>query len=177
MLTNKGFFARSVSGLFEEGEIICTAVVSDCHCQVAEITTPFGALERTLLEVLIKLDGCQSQVLGGSAKRRIRLEGGISRGGESVPGANHLTNVASENPISHMQAQLFGNVTLVFDGEVGDAAAGIKRTVWEDGLGGAGGDAACACATVIGDDGVVGFEFQPKQNFSQQKSGAYLWVD
>ena len=68
-----------------------------------------------------------------------------------------------------MRAQLFGDVILVFDGEVGDTAAGVERAVWEDGLGGTGGDTACACATMVGDDGIIRFEFQPKQGFQPAK--------
>ena len=49
--------------------------------------------------------------------------------------------------------------------------------VGEDALCGAGGDAACACAAVIGDDGFIGFEFDAEQDFSQKKCGACLGID
>ena len=88
-----------------------------------------------------------------------------------------LTDVAAENPISHLRTQVFGDGILQFDGEVGNAAARVNCAVWQDALGGAGIDAAGACAAVVGGEGIVGFEANSKQNFSEKKCGASLRVD
>jgi hypothetical protein len=88
-----------------------------------------------------------------------------------------LADVASEDPVLHVRAQVFGNVAFVFDGEEGDAAARVEGAVGEDALGGAGVDAAGAGAAVIGGEGFVGFEFDAEQNFGKQECGASLRVD
>ena len=88
-----------------------------------------------------------------------------------------LTGVTSENPILHKRAQFFGNVVFEFDGEVGDAAARVEGAIGEDALRGAGFEAACAGAAVVGDEAVIGFEFDAEQDFSKKKCGAHLWVD
>ncbi|MEI2651703.1 MAG: hypothetical protein V9G12_06005 [Microthrixaceae bacterium] len=60
MFANHGFFV--LHGLFKDGDIFFTASVANSHSKVAQISAPFGTLDGTALEALIKLNGCQSQV-------------------------------------------------------------------------------------------------------------------
>ena len=88
-----------------------------------------------------------------------------------------LADVAAENPISYLRAQVFGDVIFKFDGKVGDAAARVYAAVWENALSGAGGDTARAGAAVVCGEGVVGFELDAEQNFGEEKCGACARVD
>ena len=91
-------------------------------------------------------------------------KGGIALHCKSIPGADHLANVASESPIADEGAQFGWDVVFELNGEIGYAAAGVERTVGEDALGGAGGDAARARATMVGDHRKVWFEGKIKQD-------------
>ena len=72
---------------------------------------------------------------------------GWVRGGWSfpVPRTHVLADVATEHVVAYAGTHLFRNRAAEFNGEVGDTAAGVQRkigTSWDDGLGGAGSDAA-----------------------------------
>ena len=54
-------------------------------------------------------------------------EPGLAAGlGELVPGADRKTIVAAEDPVADAGAQFGGDVVLVLDGQIGDAAPGIE---------------------------------------------------
>ena len=58
--------------------------------------------------------------------------------GEPVPGADPLAVIAAINPIAHQRSQRLLNVTLMLNGEVGNAAPGVELVGANKGLGGAG---------------------------------------
>src|SRR5690625_240140 len=70
--------------------------------------------------------------------------------GEFVPGADELAVVAAEDAVADRGPQLLRDGAFVFDGEVGDAAAGVEAVGRGDGPGGADVDAAGAAAAVGG---------------------------
>ena len=73
--------------------------------------------------------------------------------------------------------RLFGDVAFVFDGEVGDATAGVEGAIGENGIGWTGLDATRTGAAVVGDEGNVWFEFEAEQDFGKEKIGAFLRMD
>jgi hypothetical protein len=89
-------------------------------------------------------------------RRRRVAKGRVAFGGESIPRADHLADVTSECPVSDLFAQVNGDIVFEFYGEIRDTARRIQRAVWEDAVGGAGVDAACACSAVVCDERRVG---------------------
>ena len=94
----------------------------------------------------------------------------------AVPWAGVEAGVAAVDAISDGVAELEGDGAFAFDGEVGDAAAGVHATGGGDGLGGAGGDAAGAFAAVVGGGGVRG-EFEGGEDVCEEEPGAEVAVD
>ena len=78
------------------------------------------------------------------------VEGGFARDfGETIPRAGVEAVIAAVNTIADGTAEFFGDRAFVLDGEIGDAAGGGEFTRGGDGLGGTGGDAGGAFATVV----------------------------
>jgi hypothetical protein len=105
------------------------------------------------------------------------IECRIALMGEPVPWADHLADVASESPIPHLIAEFNRNVIFEFDGEIRDAACRVECSVWQDAISGAGLDAACACAAMVGDERQIRFEFEIEQDFRYKKIRTNLGVD
>src|SRR5688500_7818695 len=120
---------------------------------------------------------CDFQFLGQRSRRVLSPKGRVTLHCKSIPGADHLANVASESPIADQRAQVGWDIVFEFDGEIRNAAFGIECAVGEDALSGAGGDAARACATMISDHRKVWFESQVKQDLGKQKVGALFWIN
>src|SRR5215467_5968648 len=90
---------------------------------------------------------------------KFRRQGCRSIAGLVVPGADILTDVATKNMMANTGAQLFWNAAALFNGEIGDAAAGVEFAGSDQRLGGACIDAARTTpATVSG--GKIGSQFQ-----------------
>src|SRR5215470_4671679 len=82
-------------------------------------------------------------------KMMANLEIRVRRGAcEFVPRAHELTVIASEDAVADRGTQLNRDGTVVLDGEVGDAAAGIELVRRDDGARRAGRDACLAGAAV-----------------------------
>src|SRR5512145_3229534 len=116
--------------------------VAQCDSHVAQITASLGAFDRTPLEALIKFLGCEQQFLGQRMRRALILKRRIALTCKSIPRADSLTDVTSENPISNLVTQFDRNILLEFDGEIRDATAGVDGAVWKDAICGAGFDTA-----------------------------------
>ena len=76
--------------------------------------------------------------------------------------------VAAVDAVAHGRAQRFGNVAIVFDGEVADAAPRVQPIGRHDGAGGAGADAGAAAAAMFG-NGRGGGQGQINKNLAQKK--------
>src|SRR6266498_469004 len=96
---------------------------------------------------------------------------------ESIPRADHLTDVAAKDPIAHFVTQFSRDVLFEFDGEIGDTTACVNGTVWKNTIGWAGFNAACTRAAVIGDERWVRFEFEIEENFGEQKIRSMFGMD
>lgn len=68
---------------------------------------------------------------------------------ESVPRAGLEAVIAAEDSVADGGAQLGRNGAFEFDGEIGNAAAGVEDKGLGDGLGRAGGDAAATSAAAV----------------------------
>lgn len=96
--------------------------------------------------------------------------------GEFVPGADVEAVVAAVDAVTDEGAEVFGDGAFVLDGEVGNAAWGVDVVGAGDGVGGAGGHAGGAFATVV----VlffVGFEVEGGEEFGEEEPGAEFGVD
>ena len=116
MLSNHGLFV--VQRVLQNGERVHVTRVAEGDCHVSQVAASFGAGERTPLEALIKSLGCEGQFLGQRGKRLFIQKSGITFGGESIPRANLLTDVASKHPGANLFTQLNGNVIFKFNREV-----------------------------------------------------------
>ena len=58
--------------------------------------------------------------------------------GETLEGADILTNIAAEDPVAQQRAQRSVNAALMLNRQVADAAAGIQHMRLREGVGGAG---------------------------------------
>ena len=116
-----------------------------------------------------------------------RLEfGGGGDWSFAVPGANVLTDVAAEDVASDAWAQVFWNLATLFDGQVGDAEAGVEFTGRDNGVGGTGGYAAGAGSATIG-GGQAGVEvifrqivlpeIERSQDYAEEEPRSELLVD
>ena len=101
----------------------------------------------------------------------------IGRGKAQVPGANLLTDVAAENPVTHLGAQVDGNGVLKFDRQIGDTTAGIQCAVGQDAVRGAGLDAARATAAMVSLEGGVYFQFNAQKDLGQHEVRSRFRVD
>ena len=79
-------------------------------------------------------------------RRKVRF---LTGPGKAVPGADQLAIVATENPVPHQRAQVFGNRFFQFNREVGNAFTGIDLVGADDGAGGAGRNATDTIPAVV----------------------------
>ena len=166
-------------GGLESGEIAEGAGVAEGNADVAEECGAFDAFDGAFGE-----EGAEGLVVEGEevAKAVVEdggagLEGGVAGGlGEAVPGTGVEAVVAAVDATAEGAAELEGDGAFAFDGEVGEAAAGVHLTGGGDGLGGAGGDAAGAGAAVVGGFLVRG-QVEGGDDFSEEEPGAELAVD
>ena len=99
--------------------------------------------------------------------------------GFSIPRADVLADVAAEDLAADGGAEICGNASLLFDGEVRDAAGGIHLMRGDERVGGAGVDAAGAGAAAVGRDGkdcAVG-DGDRRDDDAEQKPGAELLIN
>ena len=166
-------------GDLEGGEIDEGAGVAEGDADVAEEGGAFDAFDGAFGE-----EGAESGVVEGEevAEAVVEdggagLEGGVVGGlGEAVPGTCVEAVVAAVDATAEGAAELKGDGAFAFDGEVGEAAAGVHLTGGGDGLGGAGGDAAGTGAAVVGGFLVRG-QVEGGDDFSEEEPGAELAVD
>src|SRR5262249_43329658 len=110
-------------------------------------------------------------------ERGPRRKGRVARFlGELVPGAGSQAVVAAVDAVAEQRAQLRVDRSLMFDGEIGDAAAGIDAVGRGKGLGRAGIEAGAALATMVGLGPVVR-QLSGKQEFAEEQPGAELARD
>jgi hypothetical protein len=88
--------------------------------------------------------------------------------GAVVEGADLLAEVAAEELIGYLGFQVVGDWLVVFDCEVGNAAAGVEGVRGDDGAGGAGVDAFLAAAAVVFCR-LIGREGEIQEEFAQEE--------
>src|ERR1044072_7864435 len=110
-------------------------------------------------------------------ERVFLFERRVSFPSESIPGTDHLADVASKNPIPDLFSQFNWNAIFKFNGVVEDTAGRVDGAVGENTVRRAGFDAACAGTTMIRDERRIGFENQIKKDFGQQKIRAMVWME
>ena len=98
-------------------------------------------------------------------RRLVIHKGRVAFGRETIPRADHLADVTSENPFANFVTQLYGDIVLEFDGEIGNAATRVEGAVWQNTIGRAGFDAARTGSTMVGYKRRVRFQFKIEQNF------------
>ncbi len=84
---------------------------------------------------------------------------------ESIPWADHLADVTSENPTASLFTQLGWNIILQFNGEIRNATSRVNCAVRKDAVRGAGINTACTCAAMIGNKRWIWFEPEIEKNF------------
>src|SRR5277367_6179629 len=103
----------------------------------------------------------------------------IASGRFSIPGADVLADVAAEDLAADGGTEIFRDASLLLDCEVGDAAGGIHLVRGDEGVGGAGVDAAGAGAAAVGRD--VEYDavsdWNGRDNDAEEEPGAELLVD
>lgn len=136
----------------EGGKVVGVSGVAEGNANVAEEASPFGAVERSVTKTLFE---------GGFVELGPVLEGefvefwfgvrfhDLAFLGKSIPRAGFKAVIAAKDSIADGGAQLERDSAFEFDGEVGNAAASVEDEGLGDGLGGAGGDAANACAAAV----------------------------
>lgn len=175
MVADHGFIV--VEGVLQDGERVHVGGVAEGDGDVSQIAASLGAGDGSPLEALIKGLGSESQLARRKRKRFVIRKSGIPFRRESIPWADHLADVASKNPIAYFFAQFNRDVVFEFDGEIGDAARRVECAVWQNAIGGAGGDATRACAAMVGDEWRIGLEFEVEKNFGDEKIRALFWMD
>ena len=138
--------------LLEDGEVVEISGVAEGDADVAQESFPFGAVDWGVAKMSFE---------GGFVKLCPVLEGELVEFwfgmgfhdlaflGESVPGAGFQAVIATEDSVADCGSQFGWDGAFEFDGEVGDAAAGVEDEWLRDGLGGAGGDASAASAAAV----------------------------
>ena len=102
-----------------------------------------------------------------------RLEIAFARWpGKTVPWTDHLAVVAAEHPIADQRPEFFGNRAFEFDGQVGDAAAGIQHIGPHEGIGRADVQASGAAAAVLGGVGRVFRQGQVDEQLAEKEVAA-----
>ena len=145
--------------------------VAEGDADVAEEASPFGAVDWGVAKTLFEGGFVE---LGPVLEREL-VEFWFGVGfhdltflGESVPGAGLEAVVAAEDSVADCGAQRGRDGAFEFNGEVGDAAAGVEDEGLGDGLGGAGGDAALASAASVS-FGRVWEEFCGGEDFGEEE--------
>ena len=145
--------------------------VAEGDADVAEESFPLGAVDGGVAKMLFEGGFVE---LGPVLEREL-VEFWFGVGfhdsaflGESIPRAGLEAVVAAEDSVADGGAQLGRDGAFEFDGEVGDAAAGVEDEGLGDGLGGAGGDAALASAAAVF-FGRVGGQFGGGEDFGEEE--------
>lgn len=73
MFADHGFGV--LAGLLKDRDVVFIALISNGDREAAEVSSPLGPLDGAVLEALIKLNGCQEQVVGRDGDRDLCLEG------------------------------------------------------------------------------------------------------
>lgn len=107
-----------IEGVLQDGERVCVAGVAEGDGNVSQVAASLGAGDGGPLEALIKGLGSESQFARRRRKRLFIQKCRITFGRESIPRADHLADVASENPVADFFAQFNGDVVFEFNGEV-----------------------------------------------------------
>lgn len=84
---------------------------------------------------------------------------------ESIPRANHLADIAAEDPTADLLAQFCWDVVFELDREIGNATGRVDGSIRKDAVCGAGVDAARTRATMIGYQRWIRFEVEIKKDF------------
>src|SRR5690606_6980525 len=101
-----------------------------------------------------------------------RVEGALARLlGEFVPWADGKAIVAAIDAVAHRLAELKRDMTLVLDGQVGNAAARIEFVRLREGLRRTGIETAAAGAAMIL-MGLVGLDFERREDRAEKEPGA-----
>ena len=131
----------------EDGHGVGIAAVAERHGGVAEKAAPLRAGHRRLPEARAEARLVEREQRGQVRRQRL----GAGRVAcLPVPRARLLAEVAAEDPVAELRAQLHGERAPVLDGQVREAAARVHGVAGPEGAGRAGGVAAGAGPAVIG---------------------------
>ena len=163
----------------EGGEIGWGADIAEGDADIAEEAPAFDAFDGGIFEEGIESEGIEGEevaelvgvdeVAGGESD----FGGGL---GEAVPGASGGAVVAAVDAIADEGPEMDGDGAFEFDGEVGDAEAGIELVRGDDGVGGASGDAAGAFSAAIWEGGIGG-ERESGEEFGEEEPGTEGGMD
>jgi hypothetical protein len=180
VFADEGFFVRG--GAAEGGEVGGGADVAEDDADVAEEAAAFDAEDGAAGKTAFELGGADFEegvklvkvvVIRRGRSEEAAFAGGL---GEAVPRADVEAFVAAVNAVADEGAEFRGDGAFEFDGEVGDAAAGVELVGRGDGAGGAGVEAALASAAVIA-LGDVGLKLEAGDNFTEKEPGAEARMD
>lgn len=112
-------------------------------------------------------------------RMRLKVLGLIKEGGDVrcflVGGADGLAGVTAKDALTKQRAKSMRDGSTVLYREIGKAAPGVDRAVWQDRLGGASHLAAVTIGAIRVDEGFVWFEGQADQEFAKKQPGTVSW--
>ncbi len=131
-----------MTGAGQGGQGGGVADISQGDADVAQQAAAFGAKDGRAVKAVFEAGVVEGQQL--KQVRRAEVGPGVGSheaafAGETVPGTNRQAIVAAVNAVADGGAEFDGDGALEFDGEIGNAAAGIELEGRGDGVGGAGG--------------------------------------
>jgi len=97
MFSYHGLFV--IKCILKNGKVVQVTGVAQCNRDVAQVAASLGAGYRCPFEALIEGMGCERQFPGQCVRRAGIFEGWVALKCESIPWADHLTNVTPKNPI------------------------------------------------------------------------------
>jgi len=168
-----------VGGGIECGQVVGGTDIAEGDADIAQEARAFAAFDGRFAEEFAELLVIEGEEIaqGVFEDALARVKAGFFGGlGEAVPRADMQAFVAAIDPVADGFAEFQRDGTLVFDGEIGNTAAGIEAMRRGDGVGRAGIHAAGAGSTVV-DPPAVGFEFEGGEQFAEEKPCAESAVD
>lgn len=106
----------------------------------------------------------------GRARKKFRNGGGRSE--PMVPWAGIVATVATIEAVAHQAARAIGQRATVLNGEIRQAAAGIKFAITQKSMGRTGIQATAASATTAGHGPVVGISLMHQHQLAEEEIAA-----
>src|SRR5262249_49778147 len=117
-------------------------------------------------------NGIQGDQIGTLSQIRILSEGRLA-----IPRTNILADIAPENPVAHTNAEIARYRTSQFNGQVTNAAPGVKLARARKCIRGAGVQTSCTGTTVLPVKRLIRLQLDIEQEGAKEKKGAQARMD